>query len=69
MCVSFGGSSVANQPAQQQQQQQQNALMKVSLESDDGGLPLFSDSAAQRLEPAELPNPKCAGIEGSPSQS
>ena len=62
VCHSSGGWSVAGQPAQQQQQQhqQQNALSKASLESDDGGLPVFSDSAAQRLEPAELPNPKCA---------
>ena len=57
MCCSrsLGVPSAASQPAQQQQQ---NALMKASLESDDGGLPLFSDSAAQRLEPKELPNPK-----------
>ena len=50
--VGLSGSTSASAPAQN------NALMKASLESDDGG-PLFSDSAAQRLEPAELPNPKC----------
>ena len=46
---------------EQRRRRSSTSLMTASVDSDDGGLPLFSDSAAQRLEPAELPNPKCAG--------